>query len=231
MRHAELVRLGKGLADFGYLSRRFVGAKIDRRANRHRAQVVCFLHSAKQNLVKLIRQRQQLVVIDLHDERNLVRILPRDGAQHAKGRSHCVAAAFDRQLHDVFRIEVLRVRRKRSAGRMLDALVDRQDRKIPGAREPAIVEKRLQGTQNRRRTIRVCPDAIDKIRTGQIELILGDRFRLVIEQRPRVFAQELFNAIKGGRCSFQFGSHYSVLLVWLACSLKVWKCSANRAKL
>jgi hypothetical protein len=52
------------------------------------------------------------------------------------------------------------------------------------------------------------PNAIDEIRAGQIELIFGDCFRPVIEQRPRVLAQKLFNPVKAGGCSFQFGGHY-----------------------
>ena len=55
-----------------------------------------------------------------------------------------VAAALDRQLHDVLGIEVLRVGRERRAGGMLDALVDRQDRDVAGAAEPAVIEQRLQ---------------------------------------------------------------------------------------
>ena len=106
----------KAFADFGNLSRRFVRAKIDCGADRDRAHVVRLLHRAKHHLIKLVRQRQQLVVIDLYDEGNLVRILARDRAQHAKSRSNGVAAAFDRQLDDVFRIEILRVGSERSAG-------------------------------------------------------------------------------------------------------------------
>src|ERR1044072_4843901 len=74
--HSEFVRLSKGLADFSYLTRRLVRTKIYRGAHSDSAKIMCFLHSSKQHLIELVRQRQQLVVIDLHDERNLVSILP-----------------------------------------------------------------------------------------------------------------------------------------------------------
>ena len=48
---------------------------------------------------------------------------------------------------------------------MLDTLIHRQDGKVTSARETSMVEERLKGTQNCRRTIRVNPDAIDKIRS------------------------------------------------------------------
>lgn len=57
------------------------------------------------------------------------------------------------------------------------------------------------------------PHAIDEIRTGQVDLIFGYPLRLKIEQRARVLAQQLFNAIERGRCSFEFGSHDSFLLI------------------
>ena len=45
----------------------------------------------------------QLVVVHLHDERDLVRVLPRHRAEHAERRGHRVAAALDRELDDVLR--------------------------------------------------------------------------------------------------------------------------------
>ena len=67
---------------------------------------------AEQNLIEFVRQCQQLIVINFDDERNFVRVLSRDAAQDTEGRSDAVAAAFDRQLHDVPRIEIFRIRSK-----------------------------------------------------------------------------------------------------------------------
>ena len=91
-------------------------------------------------------------MIELEDERNLVRVLARDRAEHAERRGHGVAAAFDGELHDVLGIEVGRVRRERRAGGVLDALIDRQDRHVAGAAEPAGVEQLLQRCRARAAT-------------------------------------------------------------------------------
>src|SRR6266540_3069725 len=110
--------LGEGVADFCDLARRLVGAEVDSSANCHCAQVASFFYGTKQNLVKLVREGQQLVMVNLHYEGNLMRILACHNAEHPKRRSDGIAATFDRQLHNVFRIEVLRVRCKRCTGRM-----------------------------------------------------------------------------------------------------------------
>ena len=94
-------------------------------------------------------------------------------AEHAERRGDGVAAAFDRQLHDVLRIEVHRVRRERRARRMLDALIDRQDRHVAGAAEPAVIEQRLQAAQHARRPIRHRVSAVDEVGSRQVEVFLG----------------------------------------------------------
>ena len=74
-------------------------------------------------------------MVDLHDERDLVRVLARAPTPSTpKRRGDGVAAALDRELDDVLGVEVVGVRRERRAGRVLDALVDRQDRDVAGAR-------------------------------------------------------------------------------------------------
>src|SRR5688500_6519884 len=74
--HPEFMSLGKSFTDLGNLSRRFVGTKIYDGANSNRSEIVCFFNCSEQHLIEHFRQGQQLVVIDLYDERNLVRILP-----------------------------------------------------------------------------------------------------------------------------------------------------------
>ena len=44
-------------------------------------------------------------MVDLDDERDAVGVLPRDRAEHAERRRDGVAAALDRELHDVLGIE------------------------------------------------------------------------------------------------------------------------------
>ena len=86
------------------------------------------------------------VVVQLHEERNAVGIATRNRGQHAVGRGHAVTARFNRQLNNVLRIEVERVRRKRGARRVLNALVNRQNRKISCASQTPGVVQRLHIT-------------------------------------------------------------------------------------
>src|SRR5205085_10480753 len=155
--------------------RRLVRTKINGRADGNRAHVVCFLDSPEEHLVKPVRQRQQLVVIDLHDEGNLVRVLARDGTQHSKSGRDSVAAAFDRELDNVFRVEVFGVGSKRSAGRMFDALVYGQDRNVTSAREAAVVEETLQGTKYARRPVGNAPHTVHEVWAGQVQVVFSDR--------------------------------------------------------
>jgi len=83
-----------------------------------------FLDGAKQDLIEFIGQGQQFVMIDFYDEWDFVRVPASHAAEHAERRGDPVTATFNRQLHDIVRVEVLRIRRERSAGRVLDALID-----------------------------------------------------------------------------------------------------------
>ena len=126
-----------------------------------------------------VRVGQELVVVELEDERDLVRVLARHRSEHAERRGHGVAAALDRELHDVLGVEVGRVGRERRAGGVLDALVDRQDRDVAGAAEAAGVEQRLQAPQHARRPIGLGEDAVHEVGAGQVQGVLRDRLALV----------------------------------------------------
>src|ERR1700752_1191700 len=83
--HAKFVRLREGFTDFSYLSRRFVRTKIYCGAHSDCPKIVCFFYCAKKHLIKLVRQRQELVMINLNDERNLVCIPSCNCSEHAEG--------------------------------------------------------------------------------------------------------------------------------------------------
>ena len=113
-----------------------------------------------------------------------------DGAEHAERRGHRVAAALDRQLDDVLRVEVLRVRRERRGRRVLDALVDREDRHVPGAAEPAVAVELLEVAQHLDRAVAAGPDPVDEVGPGQVQVVLGDALGDVVEQRVGVVAEQ-----------------------------------------
>ncbi len=135
----KFVGVSKCLGDLGDLPRRLLRTEIDRRADRDRAHIAGLLDRAEHHLIKLVRVCKKFIVVDLYDERDLVRVLSRNRTEHAEGRRDAVASAFDRELDDVLRIEILRVRRKARPRRVLDALIDRQDRQITAAAQAAVV--------------------------------------------------------------------------------------------
>src|SRR4029077_7702240 len=151
---------------------------------------------------------EQLVVVELADERDAMRVFARDRAEYAERRDHRVAAALDRELYDLLAVEVDRVGRKRRAGGVLDALVDRKDRKVAGAGEAAMIEEGLQVAQSLDGAVAVLPDAAHEVRAGQVELALGHRLALVLEQVGRVFSEQLLE-LGGGTPGHS--SHQSLL--------------------
>ena len=60
----------------------------------------------------MIRVSEQLVVIDFHQKGNPVRIFAPHGPENPKRRGYRVAAAFDGESDNVFRIERQRVGRE-----------------------------------------------------------------------------------------------------------------------
>ncbi len=172
--HAKLMRALKRGRNFFNLAARLFGAEINRRPDRHRAHIEGLFDARIQRLVVLRRVAQGFVMVNLHQERNAVRVAARHRRQHAVGGGHAVAARFNRQLDNVFRVEIHRVRGKRRARRMLDALVHRQNGEISGAGEASGIIKGLHISQHRGWTVVINHHAIDIIRPWQIELVGGN---------------------------------------------------------
>ncbi len=197
-RHAQLVRDLEGLRDLDDLARGLVGAEVDRGAHGDGAHVLRLLDRSEEDLVELVRVGQELVVVELEQERDPVCVLARDAAEDAERRGDGVAAALHRELDDVLGVEEERVLRERGARGVLDALVDGQDRDVAGASEAAVVDERLQRAQDGRRAVRAAVDLIDPLGTGQVEARLGDALAGVVEQAAGVLAQVLLDLPDAG---------------------------------
>src|SRR5262245_22256597 len=102
----------KHVCDLLKLSLRFLRTEVNRGADARASHIKSLFHVRKQNLVVAVRIRQKLVVIELEQEWNLVSVLPCHRSEHTKRCCHCVATALDRQLHNVFGIEIERIRRE-----------------------------------------------------------------------------------------------------------------------
>ena len=85
----------------------------------------------------------------------------------------------------------MRVRREARAGRVLDALVDRQDATRSPCRPGARVEQPLQVAQHLRVAVRVDEHAVDEVGPRQVQVVCGDGRALVPEQVRGVVAQQL----------------------------------------
>ena len=108
-------------------------------------------------------------MVELHQERDLVRVFSGDRSEHPERGGDGVAAAFDGQLDDVFRIEIHRVGRERRSRRMLDPLIDRQNRHVAGAGQPPVSDERLQASEDARLSIGSRIDAVDVVGTRQMQ--------------------------------------------------------------
>ena len=164
--------------DFLNLTRRLGRTEVDRGADRDRAHVPRLLDLREHDLVVAVRIRDELVVIQLHHERNLVRVLARADAERAERRGDAVAPAFDGELDDVFGVEILRRGREAGAGGVLDALVDRKNRDVAGAGEAAGVQDRLEVAQHLRRTVGIGQHAGHEIGPGEVQLVFREALRL-----------------------------------------------------
>ena len=87
----------------------------------------------------------------------------RDDAEAAQCRGEGAALSGEGELGEAQRIEIGRVLRETRRRRMLDALVDGQDRQVAGAGEAAVVEHLLQVAKHRDRPVAVDHHAIDEI--------------------------------------------------------------------
>ncbi len=195
----ELVRDGEGLRDLDDLPLRLGRAEVDRRADRDRAHLARLLDLREGDLVVGVRVAEELVVVELDDERDAVRVLARAGPEHAERRGDGVAAALDRELDDALGVEVVGILGERRARRVLDALVDGEDRDVARIAQATVREDALQRSQHGRRAIRVLDHPLDEVGAGQVEAIARDRRALVTEEVLGVVAEDRFDAADAAR--------------------------------
>ena len=131
-------------------------------------------------------------MVQFNQKRNFVRVLARDGAEHAERGGHRVAPTLDGELDDVLRIEVFGIRREAGAGGMFDSLVHRQDGQITSAGQPPMIEKLGQAAQHRRRAVGLRINPVHEIRSGQVQFFPGNGFAMMFQQTFSVVTQQLF---------------------------------------
>ena len=103
------MRLLKGLGDLLDLAGGVLRTEVDGGADSGRTEVVRLLRRAEHDLVVLGRVGEQLVVVELGDERDLVGVAPADHPEHSERGGEGIAAPLDGQLDQVLGVEVGRV--------------------------------------------------------------------------------------------------------------------------
>ena len=115
-------------------------------------------------------------------------IAPGYRGQDAQGGGHGVAAPFDGQLDNIFRIKINGVGGKRRRRGMFNALVHRQDGQIAGPGQPAMIEHSRQGTQHVDGPVTGHKNPVQEIRTRQMQGFFGKTFACIGQQGFRLMA-------------------------------------------
>src|SRR4030095_15123311 len=90
-------------------------------------------------------------------------------------------------------VEVHRVRRERRTCRVLDALVDRQNRDVTSAAQSAVIDHRLQAAEHGRRPIREAINSLDVVAARQMQRIPWNGLALVLQKTGGFTAEDFFD--------------------------------------
>ena len=187
----------KAWRDLDDLAVGVLGAVVDGGSDTDRTQVEGLAHAAEHHLVVGVGVVEKVVVIELDDERDAVGVAARDDAEAAEGGGDGVAVAGNGQVTQSGRVEVGRVLGEGGSRRVLDALIDREDREVAGAGQAAGVVHVAQVAQDGRCAVGVDEDPVERLGTGDVQQIGVERRRDVGQQRFGLVAQEFLD-IHGG---------------------------------
>ena len=83
---------------------------------------------------------------------------------------------------------------------MLNALIHGKNREVAGVREAAVAEQALEICQHAQVAVRGGVDAVDEVRTGQVQAFPGNFRVFEAEKRFGLSAKKLFNAAECCGC-------------------------------
>src|SRR3989475_283549 len=117
---------------------------IDGEPHRHTAEPQRVAHAARDRRRWVLVLMEDIVVVQLQDQRNLALQLHRTRLQKHEWRSVRVAAGLDRQLEVVAGIVARRIDREAPGRAVLEALVHRQNQAFAGPLQRAVVQDARQ---------------------------------------------------------------------------------------
>ena len=194
--HPQVVGLGEGFGDLHQLPLAVIGPEVDGGTHSGCPQVPGLLDLSKEDLLVPIRVGQELVVVDLDHER--------ESCRRTYGTSHPSTP----------RVEATALQPPSIARRMmfsgskyagLGANEAAAECSIPwstGSKEMYPVPARrpvpyspAQVHQNVRRPVRATEDLVDVIGSRQMQDVLGNPSRLMVQQVVSLVPEQLYNAI------------------------------------
>jgi hypothetical protein len=189
--HAHLMGLGEGLGDLVDLTVRLLRPEVHGGADGDRAQLERLASGPEGDLVVGARVVEEVVVVELRDERDAVHVAPRHGSQDAESGRDRAALPCQGELAEVRRVEVQGVLGEAGGRGVLDALVDREDGEVPGATEATVAVERAQRPQHRRGAVGVSERPVEEVRTWQHQPLRREGLRLVAQERAGFVAEQL----------------------------------------
>ena len=190
-RHAQLVRGRKRRRHLLDLAPRLGRAEVDRGADGDAALLAGLADRREHDLVVGVRVGQDLVVVQLEQERDPVGVAAGGRAERPERRRDRVAAALDRELDDPAPGRSSRGswRTTRRPSARCPGRPGRIDT-YPVPAEAAVRVERLQRPQHRRRPVGERDHAIDEVRPREVQPVGRDGVAGVPQQRLGVVAQD-----------------------------------------
>ena len=196
--HAQLVGHLEGLGRLLQLAHPLVGPEVDRRAHRHRPQLPCLLDAREHDLVVAVGIGEQLVVVELDQERDPVGVPAGHRTQHTQRGGHSVAPALHGEFADAAGIEVDRIGGEGSSGRVLDALVDGEDRDVAGAGQSPVAQNLLHAAHHLGIAVRARDDPVDEVGAREVELVAREARGAIGQEVFGFGAEEVVDSVGCG---------------------------------
>ena len=176
----------EGQADLVDLAIALIAAEIDGGTDGGAAHIPSHFDVAEKNFVELVGISEKFVVIELYDEGDFVGVFAGDRAQDPEGGGDGVTLAFDGKFDDIFAVEIQRI--------------------LGG--EATVMEHAAKIGDDAGIAIGVQQDAVDEVRAGKMQQVLGD-FRIAeTEQRIDFRAEIPLDGVWSGG-----GGHLYLLLL------------------